>query len=184
MRLDREERDGIDQRRQRRVVGVGPDFLRHVLPVALQAWPIGTRPREVGPPAVSAGDLASDLRLVHRLRRRQAAELVQEIKKHDRPTIAATARARRTQTASAACLERVDQPLNEIGATRHLTLRLLPPEAWPALDFGLVGSDFSAFISLILRCSVRRLMPSFFAAAVMLPLVAASACMIRRFSVS
>src|SRR5437667_9101645 len=37
------------------------------------------------------------------------------------------------------------------------------------------------FISLIFRCSVRRLMPSFLAAAVTLPLVAASACIINFF---
>jgi hypothetical protein len=39
----------------------------------------------------------------------------------------------------------------------------------------LVPSAFARFISLILRCSVRRLMPSFLAAAVTLPFVAASA---------
>src|SRR5450432_41389 len=51
-------------------------------------------------------------------------------------------------------------------------------------DFGSRDSDFSAFISLILRCKVRRLMPNFFAAAVMFPFVAASACMMSRFSVA
>ena len=45
-------------------------------------------------------------------------------------------------------------------------------------------SDFSAFISLILRCSVRRLMPSFFAAAVTLPFELANACRISFRSVS
>ncbi len=48
---------------------------------------------------------------------------------------------------------------------------------------GSVG-PLARFISLILRCSVRRLMPSFLAAAVTLPFVVASACMINFFSVS
>jgi protein kinase-like protein len=47
-----------------------------------------------------------------------------------------------------------------------------------------VSSAFAAFISLIFRCSVRRLMPSFFAAAVTFPFVAASAWAINFFSVS
>ena len=46
------------------------------------------------------------------------------------------------------------------------------------------AASLATFISLILRCKVRRLMPSFFAAAVMFPFVVASACMMSRFSVS
>ena len=47
-----------------------------------------------------------------------------------------------------------------------------------------VPSPFAAFISLIFRWSVRRLMPSFLAAAVILPFVAASAWAINLLSVS
>src|SRR5437868_163380 len=48
----------------------------------------------------------------------------------------------------------------------------------PVSSLGAVPDvrEFTRFISLILRCSVRRLMPSFLAAAVTLPFVAASAC--------
>src|SRR6266545_3168439 len=46
------------------------------------------------------------------------------------------------------------------------------------------AGGLARFISLILRCRVRRLMPSFLAAAVTLPFVVASACMINFFSVS
>ena len=58
---------------------------------------------------------------------------------------------------------------------------------YPAFDvcFVLAVVSFSlAFISLILRCSVRRLIPSFLAAAVTFPLVVTNACKISLRSVS
>src|SRR5207247_7621735 len=64
-------------------------------------------------------------------------------------------------------------------STRHGCDQSLLPLAAMASAFVL-----ATFISLIFRCSVRRLMPSFFAAAVTFPFVVASACMINFFSVS
>ena len=74
VRFHRPQRDGVDERGQRRVVSVRPDFLRDVPAVGLQLGD-GARPNEAGLKAVSPGDVAPDLRLVHRLRCGQAAEL-------------------------------------------------------------------------------------------------------------
>src|SRR3954469_23501137 len=68
----------------------------------------------------------------------------------------------------------VGHATNAVGSEYLLCLR----------HVGYVRDSPAAFISLILRCNVRRLMPSFCAALVMLPFVVASACMMSRFSVS
>ena len=139
---------------------------------------------------------ASDLCLVHRLRGRQAAEFMEQIKKgeagneneHER-----TAHPDRR----AARFEGVNRSLDCIGATGHRK-KMTKPDYRNSKGRFMVASafrisvrlrrigfrDFPSFISLILRCRVRRLMPSFFAAAVMLPFVEESAWLIRRLSVA
>ena len=99
MRLDRQQRDRIDQRRQRRVVSVGPDFLRDILPVALQLSGRAAVGRSSFSSRVHWSRCASDLRLVHRLRGRQPAEFMEQIKKSEARHENDSER-RRTQTAA------------------------------------------------------------------------------------
>ena len=81
--LTGQKRDRIDQRRQRRIVGVVPDFLGDVLAV-----PVATDRRRAAGSRWCASHghsrcCAADLRLVHRLRSREAAEFVHEIKERE-----------------------------------------------------------------------------------------------------
>ena len=76
MRFYRPKRDGIDKGRERRVVRVGPNFLRDIFSVRLQLSD-GAGPREICPPAMTARDGAADLRLIHCLRRGEAAKVVE-----------------------------------------------------------------------------------------------------------
>ncbi len=117
VRFHGQKRDRIDQRREGRVVGVGPDFPRHVLAVALQL-PDRERARELRLPALPMEQVAADLRLIHRLRGGESPELVQEIKKrqsHDTNTMQGAPHPDAAPPDSST----VDRPLDGVSATRH-----------------------------------------------------------------
>src|SRR6185437_13841653 len=92
----------------------------------------------------------------------------------------------------------VRHPANAVGPENLFCLRhgaycsggLRPPTTfYPSPRSAVIDRRYrpdspAAFISLILRCKVRRLMPSFCAAFVMFPFVVDNACMIKRLSVS
>jgi len=141
------------------VVRIGPNILGYVLTMRA--------------PPLAAGDRPPNLRPVHSLGRGRARGIdgngerqSRDNAEHDR-----------------AALDPNDEPACfELRGSRFERI-----VRYPAFDvcFVLAVVSFSlAFISLILRCRVRRLIPSFLAAAVTFPLVVTNACKISLRSVS
>ncbi len=117
MRTRRKKRDRVDQWRQRRLVGVGPNFSRGVAAVALQL-PDRERARHLRFPKPAMQHFAPDLRLVHRLRRRQALKLVQQ-KKDRHPHDQCQPKGAPDPDRGTPGFEGVDQALHKISATGH-----------------------------------------------------------------
>ncbi len=129
VRAHREKSDRVDQRRQRRVKGVRPDFCGDVFAVALQL-PGGERTRQFCFPKMPVQHLAADLRLVHRLRSGQPAKFVQQ--KKDRQANHERERERTPHPDDGpARFQCVNETLNRVGATRHLgkNPNVDPPQA-------------------------------------------------------
>src|SRR5215468_11425313 len=74
MRFHWQERDGIDKRWQRRVVGVVPNLLGNIFAMSLEL-PDCTRSNKISVKALTASDRTADLGLVHGLRRSEAAKM-------------------------------------------------------------------------------------------------------------
>ena len=115
----RPKRDGIDEGRERRVVSVGPNFLRNTFAVRLQLSD-GAWPHEICPPAMTGRDGAADLRLVHCLRRGEAAKVVQIV--NSQSDDGQRTKAAPYPNGEGAGFERVHRALNKFCATRHFVI--------------------------------------------------------------
>ena len=120
----RPKRDGIDKGRERRVVSVGPDFLRDIFAFRLQLSD-GAGPREICPPAMTARDGAADLRLIHCLRRGEAAKVVEIV--NSQSDDGQRDKAAPYPHGEGAGFERVHCALNKFCATRHFVVARLCP---------------------------------------------------------
>ena len=69
------------------------------------------RPDEIRPPSLAAGNVAADLRLIHRLRSRKPTELVHEIEKRE-PDHDRDGEETLDPESHAPLFDRVDYPLN------------------------------------------------------------------------
>src|SRR5689334_9614130 len=74
---NRKERDGVEQRRKGGVIDIGPDGHGDIPAVLLQLAD-RQRPDVFRFPSLKLGDCAPDLRLIHRLRGREATKIVKE----------------------------------------------------------------------------------------------------------
>jgi len=158
----RKQRDRIDERRGRCVVGIGPNFCGHVLAVALQLFD-SQRPRKLRFPEMAVQHLAPDLRLIHRLRGGEATKFVQQIKERQ-PDYQSERERAADPNCSAPRFKRVDHALDRVSATGHgrknpkKRIIKAPRPPFRISDFGLESPASPAPRAVLWR-HFRRLLP-------------------------